>query len=123
MNPEALKNRKTSKSKLLKRIGNRVVEFLLLVWRFIKWFVFGNVAIYVATRVINFLEDPYMDDWSISGYYQDELLIMAIQTIFFILLFSLLVSLYKLLFKKDYRWQTFFVIIVSMIFVIYGVFF
>ena len=109
--------------KTRKGFKNILVEIGLFFLSIIKWFIFGNVAIYVSTRAINFFEDPYMEDGSFSGYYQEELLIMAIQTLFFILLFSLLVSLYKLLFKKDYRWQTFFILIVTLAFTVYGVFF
>ena len=104
----------------MKKLFLEIGQYLI---RVIKWLVFGNVAIYVATRIINFIEDPYMEDIVSSGYYRDELLTMFIQSILFLIAFSLVVSLFKILFKKDFKWQTLFTFSFTLVIVLFGIFY
>ena len=105
------------------KINTFLKELGLFILSILKWLVFGNVAIYVATRVINFINDPYMEDeWTSGSYYRDSLLEMFIQTVAFMILFGLVVSMYKLLFKKNYKWQTWTIFVVSLIITLIGVF-
>jgi len=104
----------------MKRLLLEIGQYFI---RIMKWLVFGNVAIYVATRIINFIEDPYMEDMVSSGYYREELLTMFIQSILFLIAFSLVVSLFKILFKKDYEWQTLFTFTFTLTIVLMGIFY
>lgn len=120
--------KKTVLERMLKKTETRVKvkktlkEISLYIFTTIKWLLFGNAAIYVATRLINFVTDPYMEDWTVNGYYKDEILTMFIQTILFMVIFGMIVSLYKLLFKKSYTWQTVFTFIVTAIILLFGIF-
>lgn len=99
-----------------------LISILVFILDIIKWFVFGNVGVYVATRVINFFNDPYMEDWSSTGHYRDSLFEMMFQTVAFMIIFGLLVSMYKILFKQNYKWQTLVVFVVSLVITLMGIF-
>ncbi len=103
-------------------IITRLKEALYLLIGFIKWLIFGNVAIYAATRVINFFHDPYMEELSgMTGSYSTELLPMFTQTLTFMIIFGLVVSTYRVLFKKNYTWQNIFVLAVTLVIVLIGI--
>lgn len=124
MNPDWLKlgrsiNNEDKTSNGFKKLLVSILSFVLSI---LKWVAFSNVAIYVATRIINFWNDPYMEEYNISGYYRDELFAMFTQACLFLITFGFIVSLYKLLFMRNYKWQTWVVFISTGSLVIYGVF-
>ena len=98
------------------------IEIGLFLLSIIKWFIFGNVAIYVATRIINFMNDPYMEDMSSTGFYREKLFPMFLQVISFMIVFGLVVSMFKILFKKDYKWQTIMIFIWTLSVILIAVF-
>ena len=122
MKPDPLKCIDLRSGFKFKKIVLDILKYLLTA---VKWFVFGNVAIYVATRVINFIEDPYMRDayFYHLGSYKDDLGTMAIQVFAFMIIFGLLISMYRLMFKRDYKWQNLFTFLSCLIFTIIAVFF
>ena len=97
-----------------------LVEILQFILNILKWLVFSNVAIYAASRVAMFLSDPYMEHEG-TGFYRDDLLVMFAQATAFTVIAGLVISMYKILFKQNYKWQTIVTFIVTLVIVLMGV--
>jgi len=82
--------------KVLKTVGK-------WIGMIVKYEFFSFWLVYVGTRVANFLEDPYLADDDYTPWVWDDLAVMFVQSLAFLLLFVTTRAFYRLFFKKDYR--------------------
>lgn len=124
--PEGSRNQKFSEPEL--RFSNPKPKILLrreiltYILNFFKWVFYNLILIYAGQRVVNFLNDPYLEDSYNEPFTSDVFIVMLVQSLGFLVIGGLVVSGYKLLFKRKYTWQNIFTFVITLIIVLIGVF-